>query len=293
MTDFGFNHLPLTGWFPGHMLKAGRKMREALKLVDLVVELIDARAPRSTRNPAFRQILQGKPVLIVANKVDLADPVMSGWWQAYLERMGDQVFLLDARNPAHPAELIRCWKNSVHEEREKRGAHNKLSRPVRIMIAGIPNVGKSTLVNRLHSGKKAEVGPKAGVTRHNQWITLKGGVELLDTPGVLWPHIRDKAHELRLALIGSMKDDVMNVELLAEYLWSELHQQPPERVAWDLYNLEACPDTPDALMQAVAQRRGILRGGGKIDYTRTAIALLKDYRDCRIGRLTLEAPPQD
>jgi ribosome biogenesis GTPase A len=158
------------------------------------------------------------------------------------------------------------------------------------MIVGIPNVGKSTLVNRLHEGKRAQVGPRPGVTRHNQWIPLQGDVELLDTPGVIWPQVRNKEHELRLALIGSIKDEVIGVELLAEFVWYELSRQP-ERVDWSLYDLTACPEHPEDLMQAVARRRGLIKGGGVVDYVRTAHALLKDFRDRRLGDLTLEFPP--
>ena len=284
-----FDHLPMTGWYPGHMLKAGRKMREALKLIDLVVELVDARLPLSSRNPAFRRILHGKPAVLLANKADLADEGASRHWQEAFAGAGERVAFLDSRDPGNPSELTGFWKRTVAEEREKRGAVHALNRPVRVMIAGIPNVGKSTLVNRLSAGKKAEVGPKPGVTRHNQWIRLRDDVELLDTPGVLWPKIRDKEHELRLALIGTMKDEYVGTELLAEFLWHELRTNR-SRVAWDLYELPECPDDPHDLIRAVAARRGLLRAGGRIDAERAATALLKDFRDGRLGRITLELP---
>ena len=290
MTAISFNNLPTTGWYPGHMLRAGRKMREVLHLIDLVVELVDARFPLSSRNPNFRDLLPGKPAMILANKADLADPAASRRWQRWFETQGERVFFLDARQPDDPDRLVRFWVRTVHEEREKRGATTSLNRPVRIMIAGIPNVGKSTLVNRLHVGKRAQVGPRPGVTRHNQWIPLQGGVELLDTPGVIWPRIRDKEHELRLALIGSIRDEVIGTELLAEFVWHELSRQP-ERADWSLYDLPGCPEHPEDMMQAVAQRRGLIKGGGQIDYIRTARALLKDFRDRRLGAFTLELPP--
>jgi ribosome biogenesis GTPase A len=290
MTPIGFNDIPLTGWYPGHMLKAGRKMREDLRLIDLVVELVDARLPLSSRNPNFRDLLPGKPAMVLANKADLADPDASARWQRWFEDQGERVFFLDAREPDDPERLVQFWVRTVHEERKKRGATTSLTRPARIMIAGIPNVGKSTLVNRLYAGKRAEVGPRPGVTRHNQWIPIHEGVELLDTPGVIWPRVRDKEHELRLALVGSIKDEVIGVELLAEFVWYELSRQP-ERADWALYDLAGCPEHPEDMMQAVARRRGLLKGGGQIDYVRTAHALVKDFRDRRLGAFTLEFPP--
>jgi len=289
LTKSDFKHLPLSGWFPGHMLKAGREMREILKLVDLVVELIDARAPAATRNPAFRQLLQSKPVALVANKADLADPRRSKLWKDWFAEQGYPILFLDSREIRETERLLTFWKRTVQEKRRERGVKRPLNRPVRLMIVGIPNVGKSTLVNRLHAGKKAQVGPKPGVTRNNQWVALRGDVELLDTPGVLWPHIRDKTHELCLALISSIRDEVMDAELLAEYLWAELAEQP-ENVDWGMYGLTACPEFPEDLMAAVAKRRGLLKAGGRLDGERVANAVIKDYRDGRLGRLTFEVP---
>lgn len=291
MNESAFHHLPLTGWYPGHMLKAGRKMREVLKLVDLVVELVDARLPASSRNPEFKTLLPGKPVLLLATKADLADPHLSRAWQAYFAHKGEPSLFLDAARLPAPAELAATWKKLAEQERRKRGATRPLTRPVRVMIAGIPNVGKSTLVNRLSAGRKAEVGPKPGVTRSNQWIPLEGGIELLDTPGVLWPRIRNKIHELKLGLVGAIRDEVLEPELLAEFLWFVLKDLGPA-VRWDLYALEAGPETPEEFMAAVARRRGLLRAGGRIDSERAAQALLKDFRGARLGRLTLESPPE-
>lgn len=292
VNDIGFNHLSLTGWFPGHMLKAGRKLQEVAPLIDLVVELVDARLPLSSRNPKFHSLLPGKPAMVVANKADLADPAASRRWQRWFEAQGERVFFLDAREPSDPDRLVRFWERVALEEREKRGATLSLNRPVRVMIVGIPNVGKSTLVNQLCSEKRAQVGPRPGVTRQNQWIRLRGDlVELLDTPGVLWPQVRDKEHELRLALIGSIRDEVIGIDLLADFIWYELSRQP-ERVDWSLYDLSGCPEFPEELMAAVARRRGLLRAGGGIDHARVAHALVKDFRDLRLGAITLEFPPE-
>ncbi len=292
MTTFDFNHLPLTGWYPGHMLKAGRRMQEALKLIDAVVELVDARAPASTHNPHFGEIVRGKPHILVVNKVDLADPDRTRAWERWFAAGGRTAFLLDSRHARETERLVQSWKQVVQRERRRRGATRPLNRPVRVMIAGIPNVGKSTLVNRLYAGRRAEVGPKPGVTRHNQWTPLRGGVELLDTPGVLWPHIRNKEHELRLALLGCIRDEVMEPELIAEFLWAELVRQPSGTVIWQRYGLSGPVDSPEQLFEAVARRRGLLRGGGVIDRERVSTALLKDFRTAKLGEMTLECPPE-
>ena len=291
MPEIDFNVLPLTGWYPGHMLKAGRAMQDVLRLVDLVIELVDARAPASTRNPRFRHLLQHRPVIIVANKADLADPQASRRWQTCLEAQGERVVLLDAPHLADPGGLVAVWKGVAEADRRQRGAQRARTRPVRLMIAGVPNVGKSTLVNRLYEGRRVLVGPKPGVTRQNQWVPLREGVELLDTPGVLWPHIQDKTHELRLGLVGCIRDEVLGFELLAEYLWSELRRQPAGTVAWSLYGLAGAPEAPEEFMEGVARRRGLLLPGGRIDTERTAIAVIKDFREGRLGRVTLELPP--
>ena len=289
--ELDFGHLPLTGWYPGHMLKAGRSMQEVLRLVDLVVELVDARAPAATRNPRFRHLLQSRPVLLVANKADLADPVQSQHWQAYLEAQGERVTLLDSPHLTDPARLVASWKQVATSARRQRGATSELTRPVRLMIAGVPNVGKSTLVNRLCTERRASVGPKPGVTRQTQWVPLRGDVELLDTPGVLWPSIQQKEHELRLGLVGCIRDEVIGIELLTEFLWHTLRQQPHGLVNWALYGLDVAPATPEGFIAAVARRRGLLRLGGRCDRERASTGILKDFREGRLGRLTIEPPP--
>lgn len=291
MHDLDFNVLSLSGWYPGHMLKAGRVMQEVLRLVDLVIELVDARAPASTRNPRFRQELRSRPALLVATKADLADAEASREWQAHLEAQGESLRLLDLPRLTDPGPLLVSWKQWALDQRRARGATTELTRPVRLMIAGVPNVGKSTLVNRLCESRRAQVGPKPGVTRQTQWVPLREGIELLDTPGVLWPRIETKEHELRLGLVGCIRDEVLGLELLAEFLWDALRRQPAGRVIWGLYDLPAAPASPEAFMTAVARRRGLLRAGGRVDEERTAMAVLKDYREGRLGRLTLELPP--
>jgi ribosome biogenesis GTPase A len=285
-----FSQYPLTGWYPGHMLKAGKEMRGILSLVDLVVELIDARAPLSSRNPNLRSMLEQRPFIMVANKTDLAQPAVSKAWEAWFTAQGERIFLLDSRRIANVRGLTELWRRIVMEHRALRGAVRPLVRPVRIMIAGIPNIGKSTLVNHLHEKNKAQVGPKPGVTRQNQWISLEGGVELLDTPGILWPRITTKRHELLLALLGSLKEELVEPSLLAEFLWSELVRLKAP-VNWPDLGSSSCPTSITECLENLARRRGLLRSGGVLDVERAAIALIKDYRDGKLGRISFERPP--
>lgn len=291
MNETGFNDLPLTGWFPGHMLKAGRELQEVVRLVDLAVELVDARAPASTRNPRFRQWVQGRPTVVVAAKADLADPAASRQWQAYFETQGERAAFLDLTRLTDPGPLLASWRQTAQDHRRARGATTELRRPVRLLIAGVPNVGKSTLVNRLSRSRRAQVGPKPGVTRQHQWVSIGGDLEALDTPGVLWPQLRDKAHELRLGLAGCIRDEVLGLELLAEFLWDSLRRQPEGRVRWDLYGLAGPPASGEEFLAAAAARRGLFRAGGSVDAERAAAAVLKDFREGRLGRVTLELPP--
>ena len=289
MTD-DFERYPLTGWFPGHMFKAGRQMSEALQLVDMVVELVDARAPFLTRNPSLRRLLAGKPFQILANKADLASPSASRAWQDYCDSQGMAVHFLDSRKKGNIRHLPELWRKLVSEARRARGVTRPLLRPVRIMIAGVPNVGKSTLINHLLDKNKAQVGPKPGVTRANQWVPLASGVEMLDTPGILWPKVTSKKHELLLALLGILNEDVIPRELVAEYLAWKL-QELGLAVKWSDYGLAGAPRDGDELLAAIAARRAFMRPGGVPDSERAAIAFVKDFRDGNFGRITLEMPP--
>ena len=285
-----FNRLPMTGWYPGHMLKAGRQMQEALRLVDLVVELVDARAPLATRNPILRRLLDDKPFLMVVNKSDLADPQVSKKWDAWYQQKGIQTFFLDSQKVGNVRGLTQIWRHMVIEARKKRGATRPLMRPVRLMIVGIPNIGKSTLVNRLHEKNKAQMGPKPGVTRQTQWIVLSDDVELLDTPGVMWPKVRNKCHELLLTVLGNIRDEVMGVSMPAEFLAWQLLELNREEV-WSALGLKESPHEYMDILHGVAERRGLLQKGGGLDLERASVVLLKEFRDGHLGRTTFEFPP--
>jgi ribosome biogenesis GTPase A len=288
---FDFDKLNLTGWYPGHMLKAGRDMQERLKLVDAVVELLDARIPSTSRNPTLRKIVEHKPRFVVFNKSNLVTPEYCRRWSAWFRQRGENVMFLDALTGFNVEKLLPSLKRFVDHQRRSRGATTGMLRSIRLMIVGIPNVGKSTLVNRLVVSRRAAVGPRPGVTRNQQWIRLKNGMDLLDTPGVLWPKICNKRTELKLALVGGIKDDLVGEQFLAEFLWEQMCLNEGA-VDWGLYDLEGPPELPEHLLEAVARRRGILRAGGELDLQKSAVSLLKDYRDGRLGRLELEQVPE-
>ena len=284
-----FSKLSLTGWYPGHMLRAGRSLQACLRLVDLVVELLDARIPQTSRNPNFGRLFQGKRRFLVFAKTDLADPGFSARLGARLEQAGQAAAFLDVRDAKQARRLPELWRREARQARSGRRHAGLSQRPVRVLIAGIPNVGKSTLVNRLAEARKAQVGPRPGVTRQEQWIRLRGGIELLDTPGVLWPRIRSKELELQLALVGSIPDEMVGEEILAEYLLHALRPRAAD-VKWELYGLSTPPGDVDDLLLTVGRRRGCLRSGGMVDTRQSAVWLLKDYRAGRLGRFTLGPP---
>ena len=284
-----FSEYALSGWFPGHMHKARKQLQDALKLIDLAVELVDARAPISTRNPQLATILSGKPRVVLANKADLASPAGNRAWERACSEKGIAVHFLDARKPGSLKELTSSWRNHVLEARAAKGASRPLVRPIRIIIAGVPNVGKSTLVNHLNDHNTAQVGAKPGVTRINQWIPLGNGIELLDTPGILWPSIKDKKHELMLALLDIMNNEVISRELIASFLaWKIESMSLP--FDWKNYGLASAPDNGEQLLDAIAKRRGYLLSGGKLDTERAAFSFIKEFRDGKMGRFTLELP---
>lgn len=285
-----FEKLPLTGWYPGHMLKAGRDMQERLRLVDAVIELLDARLPSTSRNPALAALFGEKPRYLLFNKADLVPPDYAQAWLGELQRQKRPASFVDSLHDYNLQALVGKWRNFMLDVRRKRGSTKPLLRPLRLMIAGVPNVGKSTLINRLCVGKRAAVGPRPGVTRSQQWIRLKNDMELLDTPGVLWPGFDSKLVELKLALAGAIKDELIGEELLAEFLLECLRPHE-DSVQWGLYGLDGCPAEVHELLDAVGRRRGLIRAGGVVDTLQSSVALLKDYRDGRLGKIPLDRFP--
>ncbi len=275
-------------WYPGHMTKAKRQMQEDIKLIDLIIELVDARIPLASRNPDIDELGKNKARLILLNKADLADQEENLAWKKYFEGQGCTVVLMDARSKSqmkavHQAILTSCKEKIERDKR--RGIKN---RPVRAMVVGIPNVGKSTFINSFAGRACAKTGNKPGVTKGKQWIRLNGNVELLDTPGILWPKFEDQSVGLRLALIGSIKDEILNIDEMSLELIKLLQQDPDDLQALcDRYELTETTDTLGILTE-IAEKRSCIKKGGELDYTKAATLLLDEFRSGAIGRISLE-----
>ena len=280
-------------WYPGHMTKARRAMQEDIKLVDMVIELVDARVPQASRNPDIDTLSRGKSRVIVLNKSDLADEKWNREWAAFYQAQGCHVVMLDSRvrsSVKKVQEIIAQAGKAKMERDRKRGI---LNRPIRAMVAGIPNVGKSTFINTIAGKAAAKTGNKPGVTRGNQWIKLNKSVELLDTPGILWPKFEDQMVGLRLELIGSIRDDIMNTTELACELILLMKKHYPG-VLEERYQLEeaVCENIQDAAQQLeqIARFRHCLAKGGSYDLDKAAALVMDDFRSGRLGRITLEFP---
>lgn len=277
-------------WFPGHMTKAKRMMESQIKLVDVVVEMLDARIPRSSTNPMLQDILGSKPKVIALNKLDMADKAQTDLWVEKIKNSGLPVCKLDCATGKGVKQLISAIQlaaKPVIDKWLKKGVRN---RPVRVMIVGIPNVGKSTLINRLVGKNKVMAADRPGVTRGQQWVTIAKGLELLDTPGVLWPKFEDPSVGFALAATGAIKEDVFDresaVELLIDFL---LKNYPQELATKYALSLEEGDDV-NAVMAKIATSRGCLKAGGLLDIDKVVQLVLRDFRAGRIGRFTIDKP---
>ncbi len=280
-------------WFPGHMAKTRRKLKESLALVDMVVEIIDARIPASSRNPEIDALAAGKPRLMILNKADMADDAATRKWVAYFQKQGYYVLPAECKTGKGLNKLDAVMNEALAEQKEKWRQKGMVGRPVRAMVVGIPNVGKSTFINRLAKGSKAKTEDRPGVTRGNQWFTLPSGAQLLDTPGVLWPKFEDQQVALRLAFTGAIRDQILDCEELACDLLALLstHYRP---FLLERYKLsEPLPEMPYELLELVGRKRGMLISGGEVDTVRAANMLLDEYRAGRCGHITLEHPPTE
>ena len=273
-------------WYPGHMTKAKRQMQEDIKLIDLVIELVDARIPMSSRNPDIDELGKNKFRLILMNKADLADPECSKTWSRYFKEKGFSVILLDARSKSAMKSITDAILSACSEKLERDKKRGIKNRPIRAMVVGIPNVGKSTFINSYAGKACAKTGNKPGVTKGKQWIRFGKNVELLDTPGILWPKFEDQQVGLRLALIGSINDEILNTDELALELIAFLKGHYPGLLG-DRYGVEE--EQKDAkLLKNIAENRKCLGKGGEIDYSKAAALLIDDFRSGRLGRITLE-----
>ena len=278
-------------WYPGHMTKAKRQMQEDLKLIDLIIELVDARVPISSRNPDIDSLGQNKARLILLNKADLADERQNEAWKEYFQNRGFHVVKVDSRSGAGMKQvhaMIQEASRDKIERDKKRGIKN---RPVRAMVAGIPNVGKSTFINSFAGKACTKTGNKPGVTRGKQWIRLNKNVELLDTPGILWPKFEDQKVGERLACIGSIKDDLLNMEELALILITYLKERYPG-VLEKRYGVSEGGEAL-AVMEEIAKVRGCVKKGDELDYAKTAGIIFDDFRSGKTGRITLEWAEQE
>ena len=275
-------------WYPGHMTKAKRMMQENMKLIDLVIELVDARVPVSSRNPDLDELGKNKARLILLNKSDLAEERMNDVWAAYFKEKGYYVVKLNAKKGGGIKSIQGVIQEACKEKIERDRKRGILNRPVRAMVVGIPNVGKSTFINALAGKACAKTGNKPGVTKGKQWIRLNKNVELLDTPGILWPKFEDQTVGLRLAWIGSIKDEILNTEELAAELTGFLVNSYPD-VLKEKYEIEESVDGFENL-RGIAESRHCLVKGNELDTEKAAKLLLDDFRNGRLGRITLETP---
>jgi len=277
-------------WFPGHMARTRRQIKECLPLVDAVTELLDARIPMSSRNPEMNRMTGKKPRLIILNKADMADPDVTQQWVSFYKKQGFAVITADSKAGKGVKQFAPALRELLHDQLARYEAKGMKGRPIRVMILGIPNVGKSSLINRLAGGKRAKAEDRAGVTRTQQWIKTTDGVELLDTPGVLWPKLDDQEAAVRLAMTGAIRDDILDKEALAARLLAFLHNEYPQAVA----ERDKIPpeETGEgfALLELTAKNRGMLLSGGVPNTERAAITLLDEFRGTKLGRISLEKP---
>ena len=278
-------------WYPGHMTKTRRMIAEQIKHVDAVCEIVDARIPVSSRNPDVDELTAGKPRLVVLNRVDQADPDATKRWAAWFRAKGYAVMESDAKSGAGTKQFAAAVKTLL-ADKLRAYAEKGQNRVVRVMILGVPNVGKSTFINRIAGRKTAKTEDRPGVTRAKQWVPIDRGLELLDTPGILWPKFEDQSVGLNLAYTGAVKDDILDTETLAFHLMQMLWERYPDAVR-ARYKIDLPADADGVqLLEAAGRKRGFLISGGEIDLERMAKVLLEEYRSCKLGRFTLEAPEQ-
>lgn len=280
-------------WYPGHMKKAKDIITDNLKLVDVVIELLDARIPYSSANPMLQEIIAGKPRLVALNKSDLADAGMTREWVAYFRRQGIPAVAVDAPQGRGIKQLVAMTENLAKPMTDKLVNKGAKARAARVMILGIPNVGKSSLINRLAGSNKAKTADKPGVTRAKQWIRLGGSLELLDTPGILWPKFEDMTAGLKLAFTGAINDEAIDRELITGVFLQTMAEMYPDRLR-ERYKLTGdLPSEPHELLELIGRKRGCLVKGGTVDIEKAQRIVLTDFRGGKLGTISLDAPPTE
>lgn len=282
----------LIQWFPGHMAKTRRLITEHLKAVDVAAELLDARIPYSSSNPMIQELLGNKPHLVILNKADLADPARTAQWEAYFKEKGRSVISMSCTNGKDKKKFLRVIREAASPMLEKWKRRGLKTRSARIMILGIPNVGKSTLINFISGRSMARTANTPGHTRGKQWVRLADGLDLLDTPGVLWPKFEDQEAALRLAATGAIAGDVFNSSEVVMSLLKTLSVMAPA-ILREKYDIEDTGADPQLLLEQAGRRRGCLLSGGAIDYDRAEMVVLNDFRSGKLGKITLDAVPEE
>ncbi len=277
-------------WFPGHMTKTKRQIQDKLKLVDAVAEIIDARIPISSRNPDLDELLKSKPRVILMNKADMADPIETKKWIEYYKAHDVTTIAIDCRMGKGLNGFFSSIKLLLKDQIENWNKKGMTGRSIRVMIVGVPNVGKSSFINRMSKGNKAKVEDRPGVTRGNQWFTIGKGFELLDTPGVLWPKFDDPKVGEKLAFTGAVKDQILDIELLAIRLLEFLNEEnyTSFKSRYKLDNVDTSSFSGSELLNLIGKKRGMLISGGEIDTERAAIMVVDEFRAAKLGRITLE-----
>ena len=277
-------------WFPGHMAKTRRLIKESLPFVDLVTEIVDSRIPMSSSNPELKEMIGNKPRIVLLNKCDVADEKATAKWVEYYKNNGMYAIPVDCRSGKGLNAYLPLVREVLKDKIQRNTEKGMVGKPLRVMVVGIPNTGKSSFINKMAGRNRAKVADKPGVTRSNSWFAVGNGVELLDTPGVLWPKFEDKAVGDKLAFIGSVKDEILDIEVLAMRLINVLKNGYCDRIT-ERFKITGFEDKEDyEILEMIGRKRGMLISGGEIDTERAAIMLLDEYRGGKLGRLTLELP---
>ena len=276
-------------WYPGHMKKTKEMVQNNLKLVDVVIELLDARIPLSSKNPEIDKLAHNKPRVVVLNKSDLSDRAKLNKWISYYQSKGIKAIPVDTLKGSGVNKIVEECKNVTKEKMDALKEKGRKERAIRVMIVGVPNVGKSSLINKLTGRKSTQTGDRPGVTKGKQWVSLKGNLELLDTPGILWPKFEDQKIALNLAFTRAIKDEILDIDTLGLKFIEKMSEIEPEKLK-ARYKLDSLGEEPLETMEMIGRKRGFILGRNELDYTRIAKTVLNEFREGKLGQITLEVP---
>lgn len=276
-------------WYPGHMKKTKEMVQNNLKLVDVVIELLDARIPLSSKNPEIDKLAHNKPRVVVLNKSDLSDRAKLNKWISYYQSKGIKAIPVDTLKGSGVNKIVEECKNATKEKMDALKEKGRKERAIRVMIVGVPNVGKSSLINKLTGRKSTQTGDRPGVTKGKQWVRLKGNLELLDTPGILWPKFEDQKIALNLAFTRAIKDEILDIDTLGLKFIEKMSEIEPEKLK-ARYKLDSLGEEPLETMEMIGRKRGFILGRNELDYTRIAKTVLNEFREGKLGQITLEVP---